>query len=73
MGRAFQYAGARGVVMSLWSIPEGPTVRFVEHLFTALHDGLEPLAAVQAARAELRRAGYEHPFYWAPFIFVGEG
>ena len=23
-------------------------------------------------RADLRQAGYEHPFFWAPFILVGE-
>jgi CHAT domain-containing protein len=28
--------------------------------------------ALKLAREEIRKSGYDHPFYWAPFILVGE-
>jgi len=27
---------------------------------------------LRMARTEIRQAGYDHPFFWAPFILVGE-
>lgn len=72
MGRAFQYAGARSVLMSLWSIAESPSIQLVESFFRHLKSGADKLRALALAREEIRRAGYVHPFYWAPFILVGE-
>lgn len=72
MGRAFQYAGARSVLMSLWTVAESSSVKLVEGFFCNLKDGKNRLEALQAARKEIREAGYDHPFFWAPFILVGE-
>jgi CHAT domain-containing protein len=72
LGRAFQYAGARGVLMSLWNVDEASTVLLVERFFGYLQQGKNTLEALRLARAEVRQAGYEHPFFWAPFILVGE-
>ena len=72
MGRAFQYAGAKSVLMSLWSVAEHSSVQLVESFFTHLKDGKTRLEALQLARKEIRDAGYDHPFFWAPFILVGE-
>jgi CHAT domain-containing protein len=44
----------------------------VESFFRNLKDGKPKLEALQLARKEIREAGYDHPFYWAPFILVGE-
>jgi CHAT domain-containing protein len=71
MGRAFQYAGTRQVLMSLWSVDEAATVYFTERLFTHLKDGAAVPQALAQARADLRAAGWSHPFYWAGFILVG--
>ncbi|MBI3797188.1 MAG: CHAT domain-containing protein, partial [Deltaproteobacteria bacterium] len=72
MGRAFQYAGAKTVLMSLWSVAEQSTTLLTERFFTHVHEGKDKLEALRLARAEVRKAGYEHPFFWAPFILVGE-
>jgi len=72
MGRAFQYAGTRQVLMSLWSVDEEATVLFTERLFAHLKEGQDTLGALAAARSDLRQAGYVHPYYWAPFILVGD-
>ena len=72
MGRAFQYAGAKAVLMSLWSVSERSSVKLVEGFFKHLKEGQSKLEAMKLARKEIREAGYEHPFFWAPFILVGE-
>jgi CHAT domain-containing protein/Tfp pilus assembly protein PilF len=73
MGWAFEYAGARNVVMSLWSVDQESAVQLTGSFFAQLRKGLGPQEALRQARAELREAGYRHPFFWAPFILVGEG
>ena len=72
LGRAFQYAGAQSVLMSLWSVEDASTNLLTERFFTYLRQGQDKLKALQQARIDLRQAGYEHPFFWAPFILVGE-
>ena len=72
MGRAFQYAGAESVLMSLWSFEDESTNLLTERLFVHLNQGKDHIGALRMARADLRHAGYEHPFFWAPFILVGE-
>jgi tetratricopeptide (TPR) repeat protein len=72
MGRAFQYAGAKSVLMSLWSVAESSSVDLVTGFFKHLRGGKNKLDALKLAREEIRKNGYDHPFFWAPFILVGE-
>ncbi len=72
MGRAFQYAGAKSILMSLWSVSESGSVMLVEKFFEHLKEGKTKLQALNLAREDVRKAGYNHPFYWAAFILVGE-
>lgn len=72
MGRAFQLAGARSVIMSLWSVSETSSVKLMESFFRNLREGKSKLEALSAAKAELRNAGFEHPFFWSAFVLVGE-
>lgn len=72
MGRAFQYAGAGSVLMSLWSVAADSSVVLADSFFKNLLEGKGKSEALKLARSEVRKAGYEHPFFWAPFILVGE-
>jgi CHAT domain-containing protein len=72
MGRAFQYAGAKAVLMSLWSVSEKSSTSMVENFFQNLKEGKGKLEALRLARQDIRDQGYDHPFFWAPFILVGE-
>ncbi|MCK4469196.1 MAG: tetratricopeptide repeat protein [Desulfobacterales bacterium] len=72
MGRAFQYAGSRSVLVSLWSVAEESTTKLAERFFYYLKIGKTNQQALKLARVDIRRDGYEHPFYWAPFILIGE-
>jgi hypothetical protein len=72
MGRAFQYAGAKSCLMSLWNVSEAASVNLVESFFKHLKEGKAKLEALRLARTEIRQAGFDHPFFWAPFTLVGE-
>lgn len=72
MGRAFQYAGAKSVLMSLWSVAEATSVEICRVMLEASKSGATNLEALQAGRRAVREAGWDHPFFWAGFILVGE-
>jgi len=71
MGRAFQYAGAKTVLMSMWSVSELVSVRLVKSFFENMKNGKSKSEALSLARGEIRKK-YDHPFFWAAFILVGE-
>jgi len=72
MGRAFQYAGARSVLMSLWSVHEVATMNLIKSFFRNMKEGRNKSEALAVARSEIRNNGFDHPFFWAGFILVGE-
>jgi CHAT domain-containing protein len=72
LGRAFQYAGANSVLASLWSVAEDSTVTLVERFFYYLQSDKDKSTALRMARNDIRKIGYDHPFFWAPFILIGE-
>jgi CHAT domain-containing protein len=72
MGRAFQYAGAKSVLMSLWAVADESSVNLTESFFKNRKAGKSKLESLQLARQEIRKQGFEHPFFWAAFILVGE-
>lgn len=72
MGRAFQYAGARSVLMTLWEVEEASATKLTEAFFKHRKDGKSKLEALHAARDEVRKEGYRHPYFWSSFILVGE-
>jgi CHAT domain-containing protein len=72
MGRAFQNSGARSVLMTLWSVSESQSIDLTRSFFESLRKGKNKLDALQTARAIVRKSGFDHPFFWAGFILVGE-
>lgn len=72
LGRAFQYAGSKSVLVSLWSTEEYASIQLAQHFFSYLQEGKSAQEALYLARTDVREAGYEHPFYWAPFILIGD-
>ncbi len=71
MGRAFRYAGAKSVLMSLWEAEEKSAVTLAEN-FRYSKEGKTKLESLKAARDDIRNAGYKNPFFWSAFILVGE-
>ncbi|MDD3472120.1 MAG: tetratricopeptide repeat protein [Syntrophaceae bacterium] len=72
MGRAFQYAGAKSVLMTLWEVEEASAIKLTEKFFQHRKDGKSKLEALQLARDQIKKEGYRHPYFWGGFVLVGE-
>jgi len=71
--RAFFYAGASEVLVSLWSVSDRSTASLMDGFYQNLITRGEPPArALAGAKGQLRRShDFAHPFYWAPFVLMG--
>jgi CHAT domain-containing protein/tetratricopeptide (TPR) repeat protein len=69
--RAFQRAGARSVVASLWAVTDRPTARFMESFYRRLRTGMDRDRALAEAQVESRGAGV-HPYHWSAFQLAGD-
>ena len=69
--RGLLYAGAQGVLVTLWDVNDQSTAEFMKLFYEALKINKNKAQAVQEAMAEIRRR-YAHPYYWAPFVLVGK-
>jgi len=69
--RGFLTAGARSLLLALWEIDDSSTRQFMREFYTRLNQGRSlPVAVAEATRA--LRNQYSHPYYWAPFLLVGD-
>jgi len=68
--RAFFYAGARSVAVSLWRAPDDATARLMTSFYGHLERGLDKAEALRQAKLERIRER-QRPFLWAPFVLVG--
>jgi CHAT domain-containing protein/Tfp pilus assembly protein PilF len=71
--RALQYAGARSIVASQWKVADQSTASLMVAFHRALRQGLPKDEALRRAMAHVRQnPATSHPYYWAPFILVGD-
>ena len=71
--RALQYAGARSIVVSLWSVQDDSTSALMVAFYTELIKGAAKDVALQRAMDSIREdPRWRHPFHWAPFMLVGD-
>lgn len=68
--RAFQSAGARSVLISLWGVESNSTVDLMKFFYKHLKEGKSRSDALRLARIDMREIN-DDPFYWAPFILHG--
>lgn len=75
MTRAFMYAGARRMVVSLWSVNDRATAELMTRFYRKMLDGKgeRPAAALRAAQVEMWKEGsWRSPYYWGAFVLQGE-
>lgn len=74
--RAFMYAGAPTVGVSLWSVADKSTADLMTDFYKRLlstGEGTTSSSALRDAQlAMLSGKRYSAPFYWAPFVLVGD-
>jgi CHAT domain-containing protein len=69
--QSFLYAGAAGVLASLWPVDDRATAQLMERFHRKLHaHGTQAAALAQAQRAALHDPRTAHPFYWAGFVLT---
>ena len=71
LGRGLLYAGARSVMASLWDVNDESTATFMRSFYGSLLDSFDPARALREAMVSMR-ARHPHPFFWAPFVLVGQ-
>lgn len=71
--RAFQFAGARAVLASLWGVNDASTAQLMTSFYAALGEGRSTDEALREAQLRLLRGGrFRHPRHWAAFELLGD-
>lgn len=71
--RAFLSAGSRHVLATLWEINDRATAPLMEEFYRATRERSPADALAAVMRRRLATGGREaHPYYWAPFVLVGD-
>ena len=73
--RAFMYAGAPTVGVSLWSVADRSTAELMTDFYRRLlaTSDVSSTAALRGAQlAMISGKKYSAPFYWAPFVLIGD-
>ena len=76
LSRAFIYAGSKNMLVSLWKVSDSSTsllmINFYKQLFAKENEGLGYAELLQKAKLSLMSdKNYARPYYWAPFILIG--
>jgi CHAT domain-containing protein len=66
-------AGANSTISTLWQINDGSTSQLMVQFYTELKKGgvTKAEALHRAQKALLAKPEYQNPYYWAPYILVG--
>ena len=71
LSKAFMEAGAKYIVMSLWSVPTKSTGELMERFYENLHRGDGYSDALRNAKIWMIENRNSHPFYWSGFVGSG--
>lgn len=71
--RAFMFAGAPSLAVSLWKVSDRSTSELMTHFYEGMvSQGSSRASALQEAKKVLLAdEKTAHPFHWAPFVLVG--
>lgn len=68
--RGFLHAGAPTLVASLWATSDASTAKLMKRMYSQISAGVSKRAALREAQLAVKDE-YGHPYYWAPFILMG--
>jgi CHAT domain-containing protein len=74
LSRAFLYAGTPSILATLWEVEDTSTALLMEHFYDNWRNKKmsKPQALRQAQLSLRAMQKYQHPFFWAPFVLIGD-
>ncbi|WP_342941821.1 CHAT domain-containing protein [Paraburkholderia phymatum] len=70
--RAFFYAGASSLIVSMWPVADESSALTMRTFYSQLADGHEAIDAMRTAQLTvMQNPRFAHPFFWAPFDLMG--
>jgi CHAT domain-containing protein/Flp pilus assembly protein TadD len=66
----FERAGAKAVIASLWSADDKTTEAIMVQFYQNLKKGMSKDEALRQAKLSQIKS---HPFFWSPFVLIGDG
>ena len=76
LAKAFFYAGSKSLLVSQWYVESKSAVTLTTGIFNEIKISPEITKAKALQNSILnliQNTNYSHPFFWAPFILVGDG
>lgn len=76
LSRAFMYAGAGGIISTLYKTDDRVTAFLMKRLYFHMERGLEPAEALQKSKVDLLETDelnprLKTPNYWSNFVYIG--
>ena len=74
LSRGFIYAGTPSLLATLWEVDDRSTAILMKEFYENWHKkGMTKPEALRQAQVALKSMPrYRHPYYWAPFIMIGD-
>jgi CHAT domain-containing protein len=73
LSRGFIYAGTPSLLATLWKVDDPATAKLMEYFYKNWEKGMSKPEALRQAQIELKGIPqYRHPYYWAPFVMIGD-
>jgi len=75
LARAFTFAGAPNLIVSQWPVKDNTTSDFMAYFYRNIHAGMPKGVALHQAKLRFldeQAPQLTHPYFWAPFIYIGD-
>jgi len=73
LSRGFIYAGTPSILATLWKVDDASTAKLMELFYRNWQKGMTKPESLRQAQITLKSMPqYRHPFYWAPFVMLGD-
>lgn len=77
LAHAFQYAGARSIILSLWKVNDQSTAMLFSSFYKRYTQSGNKAASLQKAKIDYLESEeiqntHKSPFYWAAFVYYGD-
>jgi len=74
--RAFQHAGARTIIMSLWRVPDKDTCELMSYFYETWSAGESKKEALRQSALKVLNSRRDrhaaHPYFWGAFVLLGD-